>query len=41
VDIQNVGDSALKAELTALIEHTLSGRSGEWEGDTLRFTGKR
>jgi hypothetical protein len=30
LDIQNVGDSALKAELAGIIEHTLSGRLGEW-----------
>ena len=30
LDIQNVGDPALKTELAGIIEHTLSGRPGEW-----------
>ena len=30
LDIQNIGDSSLKAELIGIIEHTLNGRPGEW-----------
>jgi hypothetical protein len=30
LDIQNIGDPTLKAELAGIIEHTLSGRPGEW-----------
>jgi hypothetical protein len=30
VELHNVGDAAIRAEVQALVEHVLSGRSGEW-----------
>jgi hypothetical protein len=30
VEMHNAGDPALRAELSAIIEHVLSGRDGDW-----------